>query len=51
MRPFVKKSGMEPIMKNYRPVSNPPFLDRVVKRCIIEQFNLYCGEFNLLPDF
>ena len=51
MRPLLKKSGMELIKKNYRPVSNLLFLSKVVEKCILEQFHLHCAEFNLLPDF
>ena len=51
VRPLLKKLGLELIKKNYRPVNNLFFLPKVVERCIQEQFNLYCAEFNLLPDF
>ena len=50
VRPLLKKLGLELIKKNYRPVSKLLFLSKVVNRCILEQFNSHCAEFNLLPD-
>ena len=51
VRPLLKKSGMELIKKNHRPVRNLSFMSKVVERCVLEQFNSHCAEFNLLPDF
>ena len=50
LRPLLKKSGLKLIKKNYRPVNNLSFLSKVVERCILEQLNSHCTEFNLLPD-
>ena len=49
--PRLKKSGLELIKKTYKPVGSLLFPTKVVERCIPEQFNLHCTEFNLLSDF
>ena len=46
-----REIGLEITKKNYRPVSNLSFLSKVVEKCVLEQFNWHCTEFNLLPDF
>ena len=35
--PLLKKPSLEPIPKNYRPVSNLPFLGKLMERCVIDQ--------------
>ena len=37
VRPLLKKRSLEPILKNYRPVSNLPFIGKLMERCVIEQ--------------
>ena len=36
--PWLKKMGLELILKDYRPVSNLCFLSKVVEKCILKQF-------------
>ena len=35
VRPLLKKRSLEPILKNYRPVSNLPFIGKLMERCVI----------------
>ena len=51
VQPLLKKSGLDPIHKNYRPVSNLTFLSKVIERAMLHQFNNHCNQHNLLPDF
>ena len=44
-----KKGNFE--IKNYRPVSNLPFLSKVLEKCIQEQFMDYCEENKLNSDY
>ena len=37
VRLLLKKRSLEPILKNYRPVSNLPFIGKLTERCVIEQ--------------
>ena len=37
VRPLLKKRSLEPILKNYRPVSNLPFIGKLMERCVIDQ--------------
>ena len=48
----LKKIGLD-IMEesNYRPVSNLSFLSCLVEKCVLIQFNKYCADDTLLPDY
>ena len=51
VRPLLKKQGLELIAKNYRPVSNLPFMSKVVEKCMLQQFTAHCDANKLLPDY
>ena len=51
IRPLLKKAGLELIPKNYRPVSNLPFLSKVLEQCVLARFNEHCDNHSLLPDY
>ena len=51
VRPLLKKKGLDLLDKNYRPVSNLPFLSKLVEQAALVQFNQHCKEHQLLPDF
>ena len=51
VRPLLKKLGLELIKANYRPVSNLPFISKVVERCMLLQLSQHCNDFNLQPDY
>ena len=51
VRPLLKKLGLELIKANYRPVSNLPFISKVVERCMLLQLSQHCEDFNLQPDY
>ena len=48
--PLIKKSTLEPIYKNYRPVNTLPFISKVIEKMMLQQFNRYCEEKGLTPD-
>ena len=50
VKPMLKKSGIEPILKNYRPVSNLPFVAKATEKAVINQLMGYCTINRLLPD-
>ena len=37
VKPMLKKSGIEPVLKNYRPVSNLPFVAKATEKAVINQ--------------
>ena len=39
VKPLLKKLGLELIKPNYRPVSNWPFISKVVERCMLLQLS------------
>ena len=51
IHPLLKKLGLDLISKNYRPVSNLPFLSKVVEKCTLKQFIKHCDDNSLLPTY
>ena len=51
VRPLLKKKGLDLLEKNYWPVSNLPFLSKLVEWATLAQFDQHCREHQLLPDF
>ena len=39
LTPLQKKKGIDMSNVNYRPVSNLPFLSKLVEKCVVIQFN------------
>ena len=48
VEPMQKKSGIDPVLKNYRPVSNLLFVAK--EKAVIDQLMEYCTTNHLLPD-
>ena len=51
VRPTIKKLGQELHCANYRPVSNLPFLSKVLEKAALVQFMEYSNCNGLLPDY
>ena len=51
IRPLLKKLGLELITSNYRPVSNLPFLSKVLEKVVLARYNNHCDRHNLIPSF
>ena len=51
VRPLLKKKGLDLQEKNYCPVSNLPFLSKLVEQAMLAQFDEHCREHQFLPDF
>ena len=51
IRPIMKKTGLELILKNFHPVSNLSFLSKLLECCALKQFNNHCDKEKLLPDY
>lgn len=49
--PLQKSSTGGTVYKNYRPVSNLPFLSKVLERLVLQQINQYCTQSNLQDKF
>ena len=45
--PLLKKSGLEAIMSNYRPVSNLSFISKIAEKGVIQQLNEYFSKNDL----
>ena len=51
IKPLLKKSNLDPnSMKNYRPVSNLPFISKLLERVVTEQLVIHLNEDNPLLD-
>ena len=51
IRPLLKKLGLDMIASNYRPVSNLPFLSKVLEKIVLARYNNHCDRYNLIPSF
>jgi hypothetical protein len=51
IRPLLKKQGLELVTSNYRPVSNLPFLSKVLEKAALQQFVSYSDNNHLMPDY
>ena len=51
VKPLLQKPGLNVISKNYRPISNLPFIFKLVEKCMLQQLMEHCENHNLLPDF
>ena len=51
VRPLLKKLALELINSNFCPVSNLPFLSKVIERCMLLQISHHCNEYHLQPDY
>ena len=50
--PRLKKSGLDPAdIKNYRPISNLPFMSKVIEKLILAQLTRYLTANGLFPKF
>ena len=51
VKPLLKKVGLALVAPNYHPVSNLPFLSKVLERCVVNQFTAHCNTKNLFPGY
>ena len=49
VRPLLKKLGLELIYANYRPVSNLPFMSKLIEKAALFHLNKHVNDHNLLP--
>ena len=49
--PLLKKEGLSPDYKNYRPINNLPFLSKITEKIVVAQLNEYLNEHDMLPKF
>lgn len=49
VRPLLKKAGLKLVLSNYRPVSNLPFLSKLIEKAALLRLNEHVGENQLLP--
>ena len=49
--PLLKKPSLECIFKNYRPISNLPFISKVLEKVVATQFTDHLTEHHLLETF
>ena len=51
VRPLLKKDGLPPVFKNFRPVSNLEFISKLVETVVAKQLQHYLNCNNLFPVF
>ena len=42
VKPLLKKPGLNLVSKNYRPISNLPFISKLVEKCMLKQLIEHC---------
>ena len=50
LRPLLKKKGLDLINSNYCPVSNLPFISKIVESVAMRQFNHHCEINKTVPN-
>ena len=52
VKPLLKKSNLDPnILNNYRPVSNLPFLSKILEKLVFNQLNYFLNKNNILEKY
>ena len=51
VKPLLKKTGLDQLRKNYRPVSNLKYISKMVEKAALNQFNAHSDNHDLLPNF
>lgn len=52
VKPLLKKSNLDPnIFNNYRPVSNLPFLSKILEKLVFNQLNDFLNSINILEKY
>ena len=51
IRLLLKKLGLTLVHSNYRPLSNLPFLSKVVEKVVHDQFRKYCDNHRMIPHY
>ena len=50
VRPLLKKDGLVPVLKHYRPVSNLKYISKLVETVVARQLQKYLSSNNLFPE-
>ena len=51
IKPLLKKLSLDPIVKNYQPVSNLTFMSKLIEICMLKQLNRYNEQHQLMPSY
>ena len=51
LRPLLKKHGLELAFPNYRPVSNLPYLGKIIERAVCNQITEYTGKIGMAEQY
>ena len=51
VKPLLKKSGFELTFTNFHPVSNLPFISKIVEKAVLAQLLPHCERSAPLPEF
>ena len=47
VKPLLKKPSLERIVSNYRPMSNLPFVSKIIEKCVVKELSTHMSENNL----
>ena len=51
IRPLINKANLDLILSSYHPVSNLPFLSKLLEKCAMDCVNEHCKLHILMPDY
>ena len=51
IKSLLKKLSLDPIVKNYWPVSNLTFMSKLIERCMLKQLNRHNEQYKLMPSY
>ena len=51
IKPRLKKLSLDPILKNYQPVSNLTFMSKLIENCMLNQLKRHNEQYQLMPSY
>ena len=51
IKPLLERVGLDLIPQTYCPVSNLPFLNKVLEHCVLNQFDQHCSKYSPMPGY
>lgn len=50
VKPLLKKAGLDPLLSNYRPVSNLPYISKLTEKAVYNQLHLHMIDNSVYPE-
>lgn len=50
VKPLLKKAGLDPLLSNYRPVSNLPYISKLTEKAVYNQHHSHMTDNSVYPE-